>query len=261
MDSLPSDPPLEEVNPFIPSPIVGDGVVPDPIPLLFEDNIGESLAVDAPCEEEISINAIGSVQDIPIHLVIDMDNSAEVKPLISPILESTQEDSDPFIEIFLAMVEAALEYRKQNPQDIDLQYLRFVVLSIGTGEVSNEHYDAKTAKKWGMFRWLKPLIDALFKGTADVQKHQIELLWHKVTHSLRIEPRDLNGDLASLDNSSEKNLEGLRKLAEEHLQKPLDKDDFKGFDFNDVQNITYQKALDMIADILYEESYQRLAST
>ncbi|XP_057812751.2 patatin-like protein 3 [Cryptomeria japonica] len=224
MDSLPSDPPLEEVNPFIPSPIVGDGVVPDPIPLLFEDNIGESLAVDAPCEEEISINAIGSVQDIPIHLVIDMDNSAE---------------------IFLAMVEAALEYRKQNPQDIDLQYLRFVVLSIGTGEVSNEHYDAKTAKKWGMFRWLKPLIDALFKGTADVQKHQIELLWHKVTHSLRIEPRDLNGDLASLDNSSEKNLEGLRKLAEEHLQKPLDKDDFKGFDFNDVQNITYQKALDM----------------
>lgn len=99
MDPLPSDPPLEGVNPSIPSLIMGDGVILDLIPSLFEENIGESPAIIAPYGEETSINAIGSIQDIPIHLIIYMDNSAKEKPLISPILESSQEDSGPFIEI------------------------------------------------------------------------------------------------------------------------------------------------------------------
>ncbi|XP_059067715.1 patatin-like protein 5 [Cryptomeria japonica] len=164
---------------------------------------------------------------------------------------------------FLAMTEAIDEYRMQNPEDTNLESLRFVVLSSGTGEVSNEPYDAKTAEKWGMLRWIKPLIDALFKGNEEAQKKLKNLIWDKVTDSLRIQPRNLSRDLASLDDSSMKNLEGLVSVADRHLQQVVNKDDIKGLDLNDVQSndgITYQMALEKFAKISYEESKKRIAS-
>lgn len=55
--------------------------------------------MDAPSVDEIFLNTIGSTQDVPIQLIVDMDNSIESKLQPSPLLDSSLEDFAPFIEV------------------------------------------------------------------------------------------------------------------------------------------------------------------
>jgi patatin-like phospholipase/acyl hydrolase len=85
------------------------------------------------------------------------------------------------------------------------------ILSIGTGYAKKE-YDYKSAKDWGLVEWVKPLLDIMMSGVADVVDYQLEKMFNAVNcqkQYLRINgelPRDVNHDM---DDASTENLKAL----------------------------------------------------
>ncbi len=96
-----------------------------------------------------------------------------------------------------------------------------VILSLGTGCVRNA-YDFNEAKNWGAVQWIKPIIDIMMSGVADVVDYQIKQMYSAVKapqQYLRINtemPIDVSPDM---DNASQQNLLALKALGTETAQK------------------------------------------
>lgn len=99
-----------------------------------------------------------------------------------------------------------------KPQASDI-----AILSIGTGFV-RKSYDYNSAKNWGMVEWIKPLIDIMMSGVADVVDYQMRQIFDGddvPKQYLRINtelPIDVNPDM---DDASQKNLLALKELGNE----------------------------------------------
>lgn len=91
---------------------------------------------------------------------------------------------------------------------------KMAILSLGTG-YSRKEYDYDKAKDWGMVQWVKPLIDIMMSGVADVVDYQLRQMFEAVgvpNQYLRINtemPIDVNPDM---DDASPKNLQALKEL-------------------------------------------------
>ena len=91
---------------------------------------------------------------------------------------------------------------------------QMAILSLGTG-YSRKQYDYDKAKGWGMVQWVKPLIDIMMSGVADVVDYQLRQMFEAVgvpNQYLRINtemPIDVNPDM---DDASPKNLQALKEL-------------------------------------------------
>ena len=91
---------------------------------------------------------------------------------------------------------------------------QMAILSLGTG-YSRKQYDYDKAKDWGMVQWVKPLIDIMMSGVADVVDYQLRQMFEAVgvpNQYLRINtemPIDVNPDM---DDASPKNLQALKEL-------------------------------------------------
>jgi patatin-like phospholipase/acyl hydrolase len=98
------------------------------------------------------------------------------------------------------------------------------ILSLGTGFV-RKPYDYNKAKNWGAAEWLKPLIDIMMSGVADVVDYQIKQMYDAVKapeQYLRINteiPIDVSSEM---DDVSEKNLQALKALGIETAEKNSD---------------------------------------
>jgi patatin-like phospholipase/acyl hydrolase len=96
-----------------------------------------------------------------------------------------------------------------------------VILSLGTGYV-RKSYEYNKAKKWGMAKWIRPLIDIMMSGVSDVVDYQLKQMYNAVSlpkHYLRINteiPIDVSPDM---DNASPQNLMTLKSLGIETAQK------------------------------------------
>lgn len=94
------------------------------------------------------------------------------------------------------------------------------ILSIGTGFTRKE-YDYDKAKDWGLAAWVKPLIDIMMAGVADVVDYQLQQVYHAVAapqQYLRINqvlPLDVNPDM---DDASPQNLNALKEFGTETAQ-------------------------------------------
>jgi len=101
------------------------------------------------------------------------------------------------------------------------------ILSIGTGFTRKE-YDYDKAKNWGMAQWVKPLIDIMMSGVADVVDYQLKQIYHAVgaqNQYLRINT-PMPGDVSSeMDNASPENLQALKELGSELAQNMSDQID------------------------------------
>jgi uncharacterized protein len=88
------------------------------------------------------------------------------------------------------------------------------ILSLGTG-YSKKEYDYDKAKDWGMVQWVKPLIDIMMSGVADVVDYQLRQMFDAIgaqSQYVRINtelPIDVNTDM---DDASPKNLKALKEL-------------------------------------------------
>ncbi|KVI06666.1 Acyl transferase/acyl hydrolase/lysophospholipase [Cynara cardunculus var. scolymus] len=112
------------------------------------------------------------------------------------------------------------------------EYGRFLVLSLGTGSPKyEEKYDANTSSSWGVFGWLAssgstPLIDVFTQSSGDMVDYHISTVFqalHSGENYLRVQDDTLSGDLASMDLTTEKNLEDLVNVGEQLLKKPVSK--------------------------------------
>lgn len=61
--------------------------------------VGVPSTVNAPYIHGVSPTSSGSTQDIPIQLIIDMDNSFELNPQTYPLQDPPPKDPTPFIEV------------------------------------------------------------------------------------------------------------------------------------------------------------------
>ncbi|XP_020595772.1 patatin-like protein 3 [Phalaenopsis equestris] len=111
-----------------------------------------------------------------------------------------------------------------------VEYNKFLVLSLGTGAAKFEvKYDAKNAAKWGILPWLfynghAPIIDIYSRGSADMTDILTSILFqtqHSEKNYVRLKDDALSGDLASVDVSTKENLEGLIKVGNNLLKKPV----------------------------------------
>ena len=86
----------------------------------------------------------------------------------------------------------------------------FMVLSIGTGSIKKE-YPFKQAVKWGVLRWLKPIIDIMMSGVSETVDYQLRKLYATIDCSKqyhRIIPELGDAD-SEMDNITPKNLAAL----------------------------------------------------
>nr|GMC47183.1 patatin-like protein 2 [Ipomoea batatas] len=109
---------------------------------------------------------------------------------------------------------------------------RFRVLSLGTGSSNYcQKYTAKMAADWGIAGWLahgdgNPLLDVFSDASSDMVDYHIATSFHSLDaghNYLRIQEDELEGELASVDVTTEENLKRLQEVGEKLLKKTVSK--------------------------------------
>lgn len=93
-----------------------------------------------------------------------------------------------------------------------------IILSLGTGSVKNK-YLYKKAKRWGKIGWLKPLIDIMMSGVAEVVHFQLKQIFEtvKAPHQyvrINTDLKDTPVDPA-MDDADDENIKALEELGKD----------------------------------------------
>ncbi|GAB4852102.1 hypothetical protein Ancab_016292 [Ancistrocladus abbreviatus] len=154
------------------------------------------------------------------------------------------------------------DYFPIKPMDYD----RFLVLSLGTGMAKcEEKYTAEVAAKWGLFGWLvsgcsTPLIDAFMQGSVDMAAYHLSAVFqalHSEENYIRIQDDTLTGTLSSVDVATEENLQGLVKVGEGLLKKPVSGVNLNTGVYEPISKETNEEILKRLAEILSKEKKLR----
>ncbi|KAF3328783.1 patatin-like protein 2 [Carex littledalei] len=150
-----------------------------------------------------------------------------------------------------------------------MDYGKFIVISIGTGNPKQEKmYNAKDSAKWGALGWLfnkgmTPLIDVFFYASSALVDANLSVFFETLNsyeNYLRIQTNALTGDTASVDNSTQKNLQDLIQVGKDLLKLPVAECDvatgiYQTADYYE----TNEEALAKFAKKLSLERKQRMA--
>ncbi|KAI3437370.1 Patatin [Psidium guajava] len=171
----------------------------------------------------------------------------------------------------VAISEVTKQLLKENQDFLDfklpMDYTRLLVISLGTGsDTSNLKYDAKKASRWGLLCWLykdssSPLIDVFTEGSADIVDYHNSVVFRAYKSEenyLRINDDTLKGTLSSVDTSTKENLEGLVKVGEHLLKKPVSRVNVETGRYEPIENAgTNEEALKRFAKLLSDEKKLR----
>lgn len=109
-----------------------------------------------------------------------------------------------------AVIEAMKVFRDEENNLSRLDNL--FILSIGTGEIRKK-YNYAEALKWGILRWIMPIIDIMMTGVSETVDYQLKKLYKTLDRPeqyFRIMP-ELGDANPELDNVSAQNIEALRQ--------------------------------------------------
>ncbi len=109
-----------------------------------------------------------------------------------------------------AFIEALKIFRDDSHRLIGAD--RLMIVSIGTGEIKTKYLFAD-ARKWGVLRWVKPIIDIMMTAVSETVDYQLMKLYKTIDCTdqyYRIMP-ELGDANPALDDISPKNLENLRQ--------------------------------------------------
>jgi uncharacterized protein len=100
----------------------------------------------------------------------------------------------------------------------DVRAKDMIILSLGTGYVKKP-YIYKKARKWGSIRWIRPVIDIMMSGSAEVVHHQLQQIYSLDAikdQYLRIDT-DLHEERVNpeMDCADEKNRKALAEIGNE----------------------------------------------
>ena len=88
------------------------------------------------------------------------------------------------------------------------------IVSLGTGG-QHAPYSYATAKNWGAAGWVRPLIDIMMDGAAETTDYHLSRLFMASGHRdqyVRIQPENLGGASAAIDDASPANIRALVEL-------------------------------------------------
>ena len=97
----------------------------------------------------------------------------------------------------------------------------YLLVSLGTGSLMRTP-PLPLTKYWGALLWAKPLLDIVFDGVSATVDYQLHELMCQITSTCQSYYRfqvALDGRNQSMDDTSSSNLAGLKKLAEELIEK------------------------------------------
>ncbi|KAI5404368.1 hypothetical protein KIW84_051506 [Lathyrus oleraceus] len=153
--------------------------------------------------------------------------------------------------------------QNNDTKPVDVEYSRFLVISLGTGTSKKEEkYDSDMVAKWGLLDWLShgtstPIVDFYTQSSGDmVDLHlaTIAQAFNSGHNYLRIQDDTLTGINSSFDISTKENLENLCQIGERLLEKPVSKVNLKTNVFEPIENgETNEEALKRFAKILSHE--------
>uniref|UniRef100_A0A5B7BNP3 Patatin n=1 Tax=Davidia involucrata TaxID=16924 RepID=A0A5B7BNP3_DAVIN len=139
----------------------------------------------------------------------------------------------------------------------------FQVISLGTGVPKHEtNYSAAATSKWGLIDWVynngaTPLFDAFTQASSDVVDINVSTFFqafHAQDHYLRIQDDTLEGDEASVDVATPKNLQRLVQIGKELLKKPVSRVNLETGKFEELPGKgTNEEALARFAQLLSDE--------
>ncbi|KAL7593390.1 hypothetical protein Lser_V15G33533 [Lactuca serriola] len=146
-----------------------------------------------------------------------------------------------------------------------LDYRRFLVISIGTGECKMK-WNAKEASKWGLLGWFfnangsTPLLDISTQSSTDMVDNHLSVVFKALNieeNYLRIQEDGLERSLLSLDRATKDNLEYLVKVGESLLKKRVSRVNFETGTFIPYREKTNGEALQDFAKQLSMEKRLR----
>ncbi|CAN6372386.1 unnamed protein product [Urochloa humidicola] len=142
-------------------------------------------------------------------------------------------------------------------------YKNILVISIGTGIAKQKgKYTAVACNKWNLLGWLKndgfnPLIDFFCDASADMVDIHVEMLFELLgcEHNyLRIQTDTLMGDAASVDCTTEKNMQELIRIGNDLLKDKVTRVNIDTGAYEAVDGgTTNEEALKEFARKLHEE--------
>uniref|UniRef100_A0A8R7VHI0 Patatin n=1 Tax=Triticum urartu TaxID=4572 RepID=A0A8R7VHI0_TRIUA len=143
-------------------------------------------------------------------------------------------------------------------------YGKFMILSLGTGTAKIvEKFDAIECGKWALLGWLykrgaTPIIDSFSEASADLVDIQASVLFQTLHCNkcyLRIQYNELTSEMASVDVSTSKNLNGLVGVGKALLKRQVCKMNVEtGTNEPDLKRGTNEEELVHFARMLSEEN-------
>ncbi|MBC8152150.1 MAG: patatin-like phospholipase family protein, partial [Bacteroidetes bacterium] len=103
------------------------------------------------------------------------------------------------------------EVRNMNPE---LTAKDMLIVSLGTGS-ENEPYAYDVARNWGSVGWVRPAIDIMMSGAAEVTDYHLTKMYsavEKPEQYVRIQPTDLGDASMEMDDARLKNLRALLQV-------------------------------------------------
>ncbi|KAH9316390.1 hypothetical protein KI387_025017, partial [Taxus chinensis] len=169
-------------------------------------------------------------------------------------------------EVIKKAVKKSSEFPVMIPQD----YTKFLVLSLGTGQVAGGSYNAKEVSKWNMLNWFYrngdvPIVNILSEASQGVVDNNLSVAFQafqSTDNYIRIQEVGLNGNEAAMDNASEKNLEQLICIGKKLLDKPVCRRNLDTGEFEPIPDKgTNREALIRLAKLLSEQQKRRSFSS
>ncbi|CAH1449494.1 unnamed protein product [Lactuca virosa] len=171
----------------------------------------------------------------------------------------------------IAMGEIAKQLTRKNndfhiPQP--LEYRRFLVISIGTGECKKIwKYNVNKASKWGVLGWSlnvfnlsSPLLDIFSQASTDIVDIHLSVLFKALDvekNYLHIQEDGLERTLFSLHRATKHNLERLIETGERLLKRKVSKVNLQTGNFEPYSEKTNEEALKDFAKQLSDEKHLR----
>jgi hypothetical protein len=183
---------------------------------------------------------------------------------------------DVHAQTLLAITHVSEQILMRNQDFLPIKpadYGKFMILSLGTGTAKiEEKFDAAECSKWGLLGWLykrgaTPIIDSFSEASVDLVDIQASVLFQVLNcnkHYLRIQHDELTGEMASVDVSTSKNLNGLIGVGKSLLKRQVCKVNVEtGKNEPDLERGTNEEELVRFAHMLSKERkarFQKLAN-
>ncbi|KAK1264291.1 hypothetical protein QJS04_geneDACA011893 [Acorus gramineus] len=166
------------------------------------------------------------------------------------------------------MVKKLLKEKCYDPSIKPTDTMKLLVISLGTGFTKRKQFEAPMAAKWGLMGWLyqkgsNPIIDCFTEANADMVDFYTSVLFRMLgceeKNYLRIQDDTLTPTAASVDISTEENLQELLNFGERLLEKPVSRVNLETGKYTSVkeEEETNAKALTRFANLLSEEKKRR----